>query len=248
MLKKTIKWLGILLLILLLVLLIIGWAINDPLPKGKSGPAADSLAVKMQGAVDKAAWDTTVIVQWTFAGRHHFLWDKNRNIAQISWDDYRVLLDLGKMTGKVWKSEIPLDEAQTSQWVQKAWQFWCNDSFWLNPVVKASDKGTKRSIVPMKNGQRGLLVTYSAGGVTPGDSYLWILDENGLPKQWKMWVGILPLGGIGNSWENWVSLPTGAKIATSHKNAVFDLKITDLKAAQHWEDFGFEKDPFGELF
>ncbi|MEZ4952350.1 MAG: hypothetical protein R2825_02080 [Saprospiraceae bacterium] len=35
---------------------------------------------------------------------------------------------------------------------------------------------------------------YKTGGVTPSDSYVWLLDENGQPTAWKMWVSITSIG------------------------------------------------------
>jgi len=43
---------------------------------------------KMMAAVGKTAWDSTRWVQWSFAGKHHYLWDKNRNLVKINWEDF----------------------------------------------------------------------------------------------------------------------------------------------------------------
>ncbi|MEL6864257.1 MAG: hypothetical protein AAFP19_07560, partial [Bacteroidota bacterium] len=95
--------------------------------------------------------------------------------------------------------------------------------------------------------QEGLLVSYSSGGVTPGDSYLWILDESGQPVAWKMWVSIIPIGGLEFSWEDWMELPTGAKIATMHKSSLLDLDMSNIKAGHSLLDLGFKQDPFGPI-
>jgi hypothetical protein len=91
------------------------------------------------------------------------------------------------------------------------------------------------------------MVSYSSGGVTPGDSYLWILDENNRPVAWKMWVKIIPIGGVRSSWADWVQLPTGAWVATSHKTAFLTSKITNLEAGMSLTDLGMDKDPFAEF-
>ena len=59
----------------------------------------------------------------------------------------------------------------------KAYSFFCNDSFWMIAPFKAFDEGVTRTIVMSKEGNQNLLVSYASGGVTPGDSYLWILDK-----------------------------------------------------------------------
>lgn len=245
--RKFLKWAGILLGSLLLLGLLAAWILHEPLPKGRSGPAADALARKMLAAVDAAAWDSTAVVQWTFAGRHHYLWDKERDYCRVQWSDREVLLDLNTITGKAREGGQWLEGEAASEEVQRAWSFFANDSFWLNAVVKAFDPGTTRRIVPLEDGTEGLLVHYSSGGVTPGDSYLWILDEDGRPRAWKMWVQVLPIGGVTATWEEWTTLATGAKIATAHRNALFELRITDVRGAASPEAFGLETDPFAPL-
>ena len=98
-----------------------------------------------------------------------------------------------------------------------------------------------------EEGTKSLMVHYGSGGVTPGDSYLWNLDESGLPTSYKMWVSIIPVGGMEFSWENWTTLETGAKIATLHHHKYLDIPITDLKGTAKLEDFGFGEDPFATI-
>jgi hypothetical protein len=31
---------------------------------------------------------------------------------------------------------------------------------------------------------------------------LYLVDENYIPKAWRMWVSIIPVGGIETSWED----------------------------------------------
>ena len=154
--KKILKWVGILTGILLLGVLIIYLIYNQPLPKGEKGPAADALAQKMLKAVNREAWDSTHILQWSFADMHHYLWDKKRNLVQIKWNDNIVLLNPDQVTGQAWEDneELPADRAEAK--VKKAWGFWCNDSFWFNAVVKCFDPGTSRSIVKTEDGNDAL--------------------------------------------------------------------------------------------
>lgn len=244
--KKIFKWIGIVLGMLILGIVVIGLVSNEPKPQGTTGPAADALARKMEQAINKAAWDSTRYVQWTFAGRNSFIWDRERELVQVNYGKTKVLLRLANQTGIVFEDGKQLDKEAAKGELEKAWAFFCNDSFWLNAPAKAFDAGTERAIVPLENGEEGLMITYNAGGVTPGDSYLWILDKNGLPKSWKMWVSIIPIGGGEFSWEAWETLSTGAKVATLHKG-MLELPITDLEGGQTFEALGLEEDPFGAL-
>ena len=91
-----------------------------------------------------------------------------------------------------------------------------------------------------------MLITYTSGGNTPGDSYLWIVDENGLPTAVKMWVSIIPIKGVEFSWKEWQTLETGAKTAGLHQLSFLKLRLTDVKAASSVAEFS-EEDPFSEL-
>ena len=113
--------------------------------------------------------------------------------------------------------------------IQKAVKMFNNDSFWLVAPYKVFDQGTKRSVVNLENGDKALLVTYTSGGSTPGDSYLWLLDENGLPYAFKMWVKIIPVGGIEASWDNWTKMESGAYLPQSHKLGPLTLSMGNIR-------------------
>jgi len=224
----------------------IAWLVmNEKEPVGTPSPEADQMAQRMMASVDKVAWDSTRWLEWDFARGHHYIWDKSRNYVHVSWDMNDVYLDTKSVTGKAYSGGEPA--ANSDKLIQDAWSLFCNDSYWLNPVVKAFDPGTERSIVDL-DGQKGLKVQYTSGGVTPGDSYVWFLDENNRPNAWKMWVKIIPIGGIHNSWEGWQELPTGAWVATTH--TFFGSKmemISNVKAGMTMEDMGLDGDPFQVL-
>jgi len=201
----------------------------------------------MLEAVNLEAWDTTKYVQWTFFGRNNYLWDKEANIARISWGEVSVDLNLDSQTGIVQKKGVVLEGKEKDKLIQRAWKNWCNDSFWFNAPVKAFDPGTTRSIVKDKDGKEGLMVSYSTGGVTPGDQYLWFLSEDGKPSGYKMWVKILPVKGMYTSWDGWTQLNSGAWVATKHGSSAMSFEITNIKDGQSFTDFGFERDPFASL-
>ncbi|MGI9543709.1 MAG: hypothetical protein ACR2MX_10650 [Cyclobacteriaceae bacterium] len=245
--KRFLRISGSLIAFVLLVFAVIWWMAYENEPKGDPSNSADQVAEKMMAAVNKPAWDSTTYVQWTFRGEHTFLWDKDRHLVQVDWESNTVLLDINKIAGKAYQAGEELDEKRTAALVQEAWEHFCNDSFWLNAVVKAFDPGTERSLVKLKDGREGLKVSYSQGGVTPGDAYVWILDENSRPTSWKMWVEIIPVGGMEFTWEVWDTLSTGAIIATFHQSDILDLEISGVKAGMDYRDFGLRQDPFAEL-
>jgi hypothetical protein len=246
---KILKGLGIFILLALVGFGILYLIYNEPLPKGRTGAEATALLERMHQAVNKDAWERTRYVQWSFdgLGRHDYLWDRQQHLVEVKWGDKRVLLNPSTQTGKVYEDgqEITADDAQDD--IETAYTYFTNDAFWLNAYVQIDQPGTRLEAVDLEEGGQGLLVTYLEGGVTPGDAYLWILDEQGLPKAWKMWVKIIPIGGIKTTWEAWQTLPTGAKVATDHNMGFLNTKIENLKSFQTLEEGGLSNDPFAPL-
>ncbi len=248
--KSKFRWLkitGIVIGVLVVGVFALVFLLSKPLPEGKEGPAADALAQKMLEAIDHQAWKSTGAVQWTFAERHRFIWDRKRHFVQVTWGDHRVLVDINKQEGIAYTNESPVSDEENRALVQKAWAYWANDSFWLNAPAKAFDGGTSRKLIPMENGRPALLVIYSSGGLTPGDAYLWELDEQGLPLTYSMWVSIIPIKGLSASWGAWKETETGARIATEHHLGPLALKIDDLKTALDLTELTEGKDIFGSL-
>ena len=248
--KKIFKIIAIIIAVLIVGLFVLRFVLSEKIPKGEQGAAADALAQKMLTAINKPAWDSTGVVQWTFKGRgdHDFLWDRTRNWVQVKWDENEVFVVLDSLQGTAFQNGKRVEGKEADKLVETAWEFFANDSFWLNAPAKVFDKGTERRLVKLENGEDALLITYASGGVTPGDSYLWILNENGLPTSWKMWVKIIPVGGVPTVWKDWTTLETGAKVAQNHtidlKGKKMEVAITNLKAAKDLASFGLEKDPF----
>lgn len=230
--------------------------LSKPRPEGQSGAEAEALADLMLSSVEAKKWDATGAVKWTFPRGHEHLWDRERNLARVIWSggSRRVLIDLSSRRGVAYEDgEKVEDEAHRDELLESAWALWANDSFWLNPVVKVRDGGTSRAIVTLEDEDAdggkntGLLVTYSSGGVTPGDAYLWIVDEEtGKPQGWRMWVSVLPIGGLKFEWKDWKKLETGALLAADH-DGLFDVTLTDIQGAASLSELEPGPDPFAEI-
>lgn len=243
--KKFLKITAV--IILILVVSIVGFLYfsSKPLPEGEKGIEAEALTDKIQDAINQKAWDSTAAVAFTFRGNHHYLWDKKHNLVQVEWDDTKVIYNNQTLEGLAYKNDKKLTDTDKTDAIKKANDYFNNDSFWLIAPFKLRDAGTTRSIV-MQDNQEALMITYASGGSTPGDSYVWLVDENYVPKAWRMWVSIIPVGGLETSWEDWKTFQNNLKIATSHKGLI-DLKLENVKAGQSIEEINDGINPFTEL-
>lgn len=234
-------------LIVIFVILIAGLITykcsDEPTPVGVENGEAELLTDKMLDAIGKEKWDSLAFIQWSFRDKNHYLWDKKNHRAEIKVGGNTVLMDLKDQSGTATANGKALEGEDKQKALEEAWKNWCNDSFWLNAPAKVRDPGTTRSIVDMEDETDGLLVEYSSGGVTPGDSYLWALDETGLPVYFKMWVSIIPVGGVQASWSDWKDF-NGIKIATTHEMGPMNVNITNLKVGDTLEEMEREEGYF----
>ena len=187
----------------------------------------------MLDALNYEAYKNTAHIEWTFKKRHHYNWDKTKNICDVYWKDYRVTLDLNNLS----KSSVYIhsfkNESDIAQGlIDKAIKYYNNDSFWLIAPYKVFDDGVQRRLVKTQDHGDALLVTFTSGGSTPGDSYLWLLDDDGKPFAFKIWASILPIGGLEASWSDWTITESGAQLPTFHKLMILGIEIDGVKGTK----------------
>ena len=203
---------------------------NEELPTGNQGKEADALAQKMLDALNYNAYKNTNYIEWTFKKRHHYEWDKTNNICNVYWKDYKIILNLNDTSkSSAYIHSFKNESKMAKELIEKALNYFNNDSFWLVAPYKVFDAGVERRLVKTKDNKDALLVTYKSGGSTPGDSYLWLLNNNGKPKAFKMWTSILPIKGLEASWSDWTTTEKGTQLPTFHKLLVLGLEIEDIK-------------------
>lgn len=230
---------------LIVVGLIILWAMHQPRPATESSADAERRVSRMEDAVNLTAWRRTGVVRWTFSGRRRHLWDRRRHLAQVRWGDVEVLVSLNTEKGRAWRGGREVLGAEAEALVAKGYAAWVNDSFWLNPVAKMRDTGTRFTVIPDDGAER-VMVTFGSGGLTPGDAYLWTLGDDDLPIHCEMWVSILPVGGVDFGWGQWQTLSTGAKVALRHDNVVRPVLLTEVAGAVELKEL-VGRDPFCRL-
>jgi hypothetical protein len=221
--KKFFKIFGV--IILLFLVFIIGFYLvnNETLPEGKQGKEADALAMNILKALNQEAYENTEIIEWSFRGTNHYKWFKQEAIVHVSWENKKVILH----TKSPEKSTVMIDgkESNNQEFIKKATAYFNNDSFWLAAPFKIFDAGTERRLVK-HNDKDALLITYTSGGSTPGDSYLWIVDENYLPTSFKMWASVVPIGGVSATWSDWKNTEAGIKLPTNHTLSLFGMELS----------------------
>ena len=232
--KKIVKIaLGVIVFFTLPSLLFFGFLYfkyNEKLPEGIQGEQADALAYRMLDALDYEAYNNTDYLEWTFKNKHHFKWNKTENKCVVFWKNHEVQLDLKDYSkSKALSSDIEQGGKQKEKLIKKAIDYFNNDSFWLVAPYKVFDAGTERRLVTNENGNQSLLVSYTSGGSTPGDSYLWHLDKNGKPTSYQMWTSIVPIKGVEASWNDWITTQSGAVLPKTHQFYVLELDMGDVK-------------------
>ncbi|WP_298899654.1 hypothetical protein [uncultured Psychroserpens sp.] len=206
---------------------------NEDLPTGEKGLAADKLAIRMLNALNHDAYKATDYIEFTFKKRHHFKWNKAENTCEVYWKNIRVDLNLSNNdNSEVYVSEKLYTGEKVHDYIHKAEDLFNNDTFWLVAPYKVFDEGVERRLVKTEDDKDALLVTYTNGGSTPGDSYLWHFDDNGKPTSYQMWVDILPIDGLEASWSDWTTTETGVQLPTFHKLLVLGLEIEGIKTEQ----------------
>lgn len=216
-------------------------AIDEARPKGVAGAEADALADRMLEALNAEAWDTTHAISFTSFRGYYYLWDKENELVQVKLDAYETIFRTTDLKGMAYIDGKRVTGEEERQAIQQAWEYFANDSFWLIAPYKIKDPGTEHYLVDIE-GKEALMITYTSGGVTPGDSYLWLLEENGMPYAWKIWAQILPVGGLKFTWEDWKTFDTGAMIATRH-DGIFAFEMRNVKAGKSIEEIT-ESNPF----
>lgn len=245
-----VRRIGIAALVGLAVVIALGWgataAMSRPLPAGQAGPEAEALAARVAEAIGADGWARTGAVSFRFQDRR-YLWDRERNLVRFEDGRGVVLVEGWRPMGRAFRDGAEVGGSYKDRRVRSAYEWFVNDAFWAFAPTKVFDDGVVRSVVATPDGP-GLLVSYTSGGVTPGDSYLWELAPDGTPSGWRMWVSVLPVRGAHVEWRAWVTLPTGAKVATVRDFGPFQIEIADLAAAEHLSDLVPGEDPFAPMY
>ena len=230
MIKILSRIVAALLILLFLSILSLRLILHKKKPEGIAGPEAERIAYEMVEHLNIDAYRSTDIIEWHKNGRK-YRWNKLNQRAFIQYDSISIVLNITDYR----KSSVEINGQKVNQNLkdelsENAYKYFINDSFWAFAPFKVFDNGTKRSIVTLNNGMTGLLVDYTLGGVTPGDSYLWHLDSLYRPVGFQMWTKVIPIGGIYASWEDWTTTETDFLVSQKHKVYFYNINIDSVQA------------------
>lgn len=193
------------------------------------------------------AFEATRALQFSFRGTRSWLWDRDRGMVRFVEGDTEVLLDTWDRSGIASRGGEVLPAEDTAKLLESTWSNFINDTFWLYPFGSFDNEGVAREVV-LEDGKEALLIRYASGGVTPGDSYLYIVDETGRPTTWKMWVKVLPVPGFTTTWEGWQTLGSGLEVSTRHVGPMgATIDLVDVRGEASFAALVPGPDPFALL-
>jgi hypothetical protein len=225
------------------------WLASSPPPEGEEGALAEALAARVEAALDIPAWRKIPAVGFTRGERRH-LWDRSRGLDRLTYGEgaeaVEVLLDLGTRRGVALRGGRRVGGEEAAELLEDAYKRWVGDSFWLNPLAKLREPGVSRRASPEV--PDSLVVHFSSGGLTPGDTYRFHLGPDGKPDFFELWVSVIPLKGLKASFEGWRRLPGGAWVAEHHDFLPgFPVDITGVAEGESAAALNGGRDPFAPL-
>jgi len=169
---------------------------NNPPADGFNVEGSDVLAMlladkSMQAMGGRKAWDDTRYISWNFFGRRDHLWDKSTGDVRIEVpsSDLTILMNIKDKEGKVFKGGEELTDS-TDYFLQKGYEWWVNDAYWLVMPYKLKDSGVTLKYLREDTTMDGTLadvvqLSFSDVGVTPENLYeVWIEADSKLVTQW----------------------------------------------------------------
>jgi len=211
------------------------------LPVGQPGEAAENLAQKMLKAADYEKWQSVAAVGLTFRGDDQVFWDKKRKLVEVRFK--KNLVQFSEVTGKsvCYEDERRLTD-ECAELTAAAVKRFYNHTFWINPAFHIMSPGAARELVADTSAEGAekekLLVRFASGGSTPGDTYLFTLDDEGKIANMRMWVSILMIKGIKAAFSDYRNIE-GVRIAHHHKvGGLASVDLSDVRLFAQYPEGG----------
>ncbi|MGR3811952.1 hypothetical protein [Jiulongibacter sp. NS-SX5] len=144
----------------------------------------------------KINYDLTRHISWDFFGVRTLTWDKYTGDVRIDIKGKPevYLINANTKEGKIFKQGQEVTHADSvSKYLQRAYEIWINDSYWLVMPFKLQDEGvTAKYLGKMKTSDdrdaKAIQLTFENTGVTPDNKYhIYFDNETGLVSQWDFY-------------------------------------------------------------
>lgn len=202
--------------LILLTLVLIFFTNCKQTPKTEVEKIDISVAEKIAKAHGYQNWKNVAEVQFTFAGKRHWVWQPKTN----------------HVTLKTETDTLSYNRKQMDSTALKADRAFINDKFWLlipfqlvwdsSATISEPEKVT----APIANTVLNkITMTYpNEGGYTPGDAYDIFYNDNFIIKEWIFRRGNQTEPSLINTFENLQDF-NGIKIALEHKKGEGDWSL-----------------------
>jgi hypothetical protein len=194
---------------------------NPPAPgfhlKDSDAQAVAIADATMAAIGGRAAWDGSRYFVWRFFGRRLHIWDRYTGRERIEWNDRKsgkphlVLMNVQRRQGRVFvEGQEITDATERAALLQRGYEIWINDSYWLIMPYKLKDSGVTlryKGVAAMADGRPAdvLVLTFSQVGVTPENKYdVYVGKQSGLVEQWAYYEKFAdPTPQFLSPWKSW---------------------------------------------
>lgn len=198
------------------------------LKKALPGKTAEMLTKEVVAKTNATCWDSVSVIAWGFGKRKH-RWDRLNGKCIVVKGKNEIHLNLHDLSqGKSYKNGKEELGKKKEKSINRAYHWWANDSYWLNPFAKFFDEGVERLSYKDLKGQNHLVISYKGRNNKIGDTYDWTLDKDGVPVKWNLFVKVIPISNYGFSWEKWKFFPCGVQFSQLHKSIFLKVKLENI--------------------
>ena len=221
---------------------------SNPPAEGFDFAGSDSLAIALADSImeamgGRAAWDQTRYLSWHFFGRRQHWWDRHTGDVRIEGEDgegdaklsYVLLANVERKSGRVFlNGEELTNVTERDTWVQRAYETWVNDSYWVFMPYKLKDSGVTLSYRGKRSqpdyGEVEVLgLRFANVGVTPENRYEVFVDPTShLVCGWSYFARASDSEPqFTMPWKNWVRVGRILLAADHGREADWQLRAYD---------------------
>lgn len=160
----------------------------------KAMKIAESVVTASGGAQN---YIDTEYLSWNFFGSRKHIWHKPSGDVYIEAlkAPIKIKMNINTKKGDVWiDDKKQMTQDSLDKYLQKGYEWWVNDSYWIVFPFKLQDSGVTLKYVGQDTTQMGqdaevLSLTFDNVGVTPNNKYLVYVDQKtNLVSQWDFYA------------------------------------------------------------